>query len=89
MIKFKAKRKEKDTAMFNIASPVDNSNDVYHKINDVTNVPVYSRLKQEYTKNFLQATLSMYLKLASKIWCHFVSNLQIYGTLSAHVPKHV
>ena len=31
----------------------------------------------------------MYLKLASKIWCHFVSNLQRYDTLSAHVPKRV
>ena len=31
----------------------------------------------------------MYLKLASKIWCHFVSNLQRYDTISAHVPKRV
>ena len=66
--------------MFIIASPVDNSNDVYHRINDVTNVPVYSRLKQDYINFFLQATLSMYLKLASKIWCYFVSNLQRYDT---------
>ena len=51
-------------------------NDVYHKINDVTNVPVYSRFKQDYINSFLQATLSMFLKLAAKIWCHFVSNLQ-------------
>ena len=29
----------------------------------------------------------MYLKLASKIWCHFVSNLQRYDTISVHVPK--
>ena len=29
----------------------------------------------------------MYLKLASKIWCHFVSNLQRYDTISAHVPN--
>ena len=42
-------------------------NDVYHKINDVTNVPVYSRSKQDYMNFFLQATLSMYLKLAFKI----------------------
>ena len=31
----------------------------------------------------------MYLKLASKIWCHFVSNLQRYDTISARVPKRV
>ena len=31
----------------------------------------------------------MYLKLASKIWCHFVSNLQRYDTLSAHISKRV
>ena len=47
----KAKCKEKDTAMFIIASPVVTQNDVYHKINDVTNVPVTSRLKQDYTCN--------------------------------------
>ena len=64
-------------------------NDVYHKINDVTNVPVYSRLKQDFINVFLQETLSVSLKLASKIWCHFVSNLQRYVTLSAHVPKRV
>ena len=64
-------------------------NDVYHKIYDVTNVPVYSRLKQDYIYLFLQATLSMNLKLASKIWCHFISNLQRYDTISAHVPKRV
>ena len=29
----------------------------------------------------------MYFKLASKIWCHFVSNLQRYDTISAHVPN--
>ena len=50
---------------------------------------VYSNLKQDYINFFLQATLSMYLKLASKIWCHFVSNLQRYDTMSAHVPKRV
>ena len=52
-------------------------------------MPVYSRLKQDYVIFFLQAILSMYLKLASKIWSHFVSNLQRYDTISAHVPKHV
>ena len=31
-------------------------NDVYHKINDVTNVPVYSGLKKDYINFFLQAT---------------------------------
>ena len=50
---------------------------------------VYSRLKQDYINFFLQATLSMYRKLASKIWCYFVSNLQRYDTLSAHVPTRV
>ena len=29
----------------------------------------------------------MYLKLASKIWCQFVSNLQRYDAIYAHVPK--
>ena len=62
-------------------------NDVYHKINDVTNVPIYSRMKQEYLNFFLQATLGLLLNLASKIWCHFVENLQRYDTISAHVPK--
>ena len=55
-------------------------NDVYHKINDVTNVPVSSRLKQDFINFFMQETLSMYLKAASKIWFHFVSNLQRYDT---------
>ena len=31
----------------------------------------------------------MYLKLASQIWCNFVSNLQRYDIISAHVPKRV
>ena len=35
---------------------------------------------------FLHATLSMYVKLTSKIWFHFVSNLQRYDTISAHIP---
>ena len=52
-------------------------------------MPVYSRLKLDFLNFFLQETLSMYLKLASKIWCHFVSDLQRYDTLSAHVPKRV
>ena len=38
---------------------------------------------------FLQATFSMYLKLASKIWCHLVSDLQRYDTISVHVQKRV
>ena len=58
-------------------------NDVYHKINDVIKVPVYSRLKQDYLNFILQATFELLLKLASKIWCHFVENIQ----RSAHVPK--
>ena len=44
------KTQKNDTAMFIITSPVDNSNDVYHKINDVTNVPVFLRLTQDYIK---------------------------------------
>ena len=31
----------------------------------------------------------MYLILASKIFSQFVSNLQRYDTISAHVPKRV
>ena len=50
-------------------------------------MPLYSRLKQDYINFFLQATLSLYLKLASKIWCHFVLNLRRYDTISAHVQK--
>ena len=63
-------------------------NDDYHKINDVTKVPVYSGLKQGYINFIPQATFGLLLKLASKIWCHFVLNLQRYDTISAHVPKH-
>ena len=69
---FSAKRKENDTAMFIIPSPVDNSKCVHRKINDVTNVPVYSRLKQDYISLFLQTTSGLLLKLAFKIWCLFV-----------------
>ena len=61
-------------------------NDVYHEINDVTNVPVYSGLKQNYINFILQATFGLLLKLASKIWCHFVLYLQRYDIISAHVP---
>ena len=39
-------------------------NDVYHKINAVTNVPVYSGLKQDYINLFMQATFGLLLKLA-------------------------
>ena len=38
---------------------------------------------------FILATLGFLLKLASKIWCHFVSNLHRYDTILAHVPKRV
>ena len=31
----------------------------------------------------------MFLKLVSKMLCHFVSNLQRYDTISPHVPKRV
>ena len=41
-------------------------------------MPVYSKLKHDYENIFV-----------FKMWCHFVSNLQIYDTISAHVPKHV
>ena len=54
---FSAKREEIDTAVFIITSPVGNSNDVIYKINDVANVPIYSRLKQDFLNIFLQATL--------------------------------
>ena len=62
-------------------------NDVYYKINDVTNVPAYSRLKLDCIN--LQATLRMLQKIASKNWCQFVSNLQRYDTIFAHVPKRL
>ena len=86
---FKQNTKKEDTAMLLLYHQWITQNDVYHKINDVTNVPVYSRLKQDYINFFLQATVHMYLKLASKIWCHYVSNLQRYDTISAHVPKRI
>ena len=35
-------------------------------MNDVTKVPVYSRLKQDYINFFLQATFGLLLKLAFK-----------------------
>ena len=47
-------------------------NDVYLKIDDVTNVPVYSRFKQDYIDFILQVSFGLLLILASKIWCHFV-----------------
>ena len=47
-------------------------NEVYHEINDVTNVPVCLRLKQAYINFFLQATFGLLLKLVSQILCHFV-----------------
>ena len=65
--------------MFIIAHQIT-QNGIYHKIIDVTNMPVYSRLKQDYINFLLNANLLMYLKLASKIWCHFVSYLQRYDT---------
>ena len=65
-------------------------NGVDYKINDIiTNVPAYSTLKQNNISFILQPTLRRFLKLASKIWCQFVSNLQRYDTISAHVPKCV
>ena len=57
------------------------------KNNDVTNVPDYSRSKQDYINFFLQATFGLLLKLASKIWYHFVKKIQRYDTILAHVPK--
>ena len=41
---------------------------VYHKIDDATNVPVYSELKQDFIKFILQATFGLLLKLASKTY---------------------
>ena len=51
--------------------------------------PLSTTRKQDFINFFLQETLSMYLKLASKIWCHFVSNLQRYYTIMAYGPKRV
>ena len=87
---FKQNRKIKDTAMFIIASPVDNKNDVYHKINDVTNVPVYSRLKQDYMscKQLCLCTLNLHLKFGAilsqtykdmTLYPHMCQN--VYGSL--------
>ena len=53
------------------------------------NVPDYSKSKHDYINFIPQATFSTYLKLASRIWCHFVSNLQRYDTISVTVPKRV
>ena len=50
-------------------------------------MPVYSTLKQVYIKKILQAVFGLLLKLALKIWCHFVQNLQRYYTMSKQVPK--
>ena len=56
----------------------------------VRNFRVFEILEHlPYIKFFLQATLVLLLKLASKIWCHFVSNLQRYDTITAPVPKRV
>ena len=44
-------------------------------------------MKQDYINVFAQATFGLLLKLASKIWCHFVKNLQRYDTISEHVPN--
>ena len=63
-------------------------NDVYHKINDVTNVPVYSRLKQDFIKFFLQETLSMYLKLALKFGA-ILSQTYKDMTLYPHMYQNV
>ena len=52
------------------------------------NMTVYLRLKHYYINFSLQATLALYLKVAAKMWCLFVSNLQRYDTISVHVPKH-
>ena len=48
---------------------------------------LFTRDETGLYKLFSKANLSMYVKLASKIWFHFVSNLQRYTTISAHVPK--
>ena len=55
---FSAKHKEKDTTMcnYNITSKLLNLKVIY-KINDVTNVHFYSRLKQGDINISLQATL--------------------------------
>ena len=61
---------------------------LFIKSNDVINVPIYLRLKQDYINIFLQATLRTLLNFASKIWCHFVSNLQNM-TLYPHMYQNV
>ena len=53
-------------------------NDVYHKINDVMNVPVYSRLKHDYINFILQATCGSLLKLAAKILSKTYKDMTLY-----------
>ena len=72
--------------MFIIASPAQN--DVYHKTNDVTNVNVYLGLKQDYIYFFLQTTLPMYIKLASKIGV-ILSSIYKDMTLYPHMYQNV
>ena len=49
---------------------------------------LHSRFKQDYIF-FLQATLGLFLKLVSKSWCHFVSNLQRNDTISAQFASKI
>ena len=63
-------------------------NDDDHKLHDVTNVPVYSRLKQEYIIFFLQATLGLFLNLYLKFGA-ILSKTYKDRTLYPHVYQNV
>ena len=52
-----------------------------YKINNVTAVPAYFRIKQDYINFVMQATLRMLPKLSSKIWCNlsqFFKDMTLY-----------
>ena len=88
---FSAKCKENDTAMFIITSP---ENDVYHKINDVTNVPVYARFKQDFIKvsctQLCQCYLNIHLKfgdILSKTYKDMTLYLHMYQNVHCNLSK--
>ena len=60
----------------------------HHKINDVTNVPVYSRLKQDYIKFFRKQLCDRYLNLHLK-FCAILSQTNKDITLYPHMYQIV
>ena len=63
-------------------------NDVYHRINDVTNVPVYLGLKEDYLNFFLQATSECCLNLHLKFGA-ILSKTYKDMTLYPHMYQNV